>query len=175
MVAEIRSYLKFLLRAAWQPQLRGRRELEELHHACATEFNAVREASWSEESELAWDQVRGEGVFLPRLCGTAHIRHLKTAAEIRAEGAAMDHCVGNYVSAVESGKVHIYSVLKPDRAAVSVVGKNGQWVIGDIRGPGNAVPSAETVHGHRVDRHGQGPAFVRANRSGPTCASRHRA
>jgi len=71
------------------------------------------------------DKNRGPGRYSARKRRRGYtLVPLRTAADLHEEGAAMDHCVGSYVSAVAQGHSAIYSVRSgPRRIATLEIGR----------------------------------------------------
>ena len=66
----------------------------------------------------------------PPLPGTTDIVPLVHGSQLEEEGLAQHNCVGGYVDWVKRGEGHIYRVLAPERATLSIVkGADGCWEI----------------------------------------------
>jgi hypothetical protein len=77
------------------------------------------------------------------------VEPLTTAAELRAEGVPMDHCVAGYADDVASGWRAIYRVVERselgiDRATVMLGAERDRWVITQIAGRSNKPVSPMT-------------------------------
>lgn len=74
------------------------------------------------------------------------VRHLRTPAELAAEGAALDHCVGTYAPLVRENRAYILSLTAADgeRTTVELNQRNGQWSVNQHYGAGNSTPGHES-------------------------------
>ena len=112
---------------------------------------------------LAWDQPIDYGGMPTEYEATngLKIMALRSGAEIYEEGVAMHHCVASYTQSVVAGKCRLFSVRKGDERIATfelrpndylwaskqekmVVHEKGTWLVSQMKGPCNAVPSVET-------------------------------
>jgi hypothetical protein len=72
--------------------------------------------------------------------GDYDILPIESSAELYREGAAMHHCVGTHVDAVQSGRCYVYSVRHADKriATFALVRCAVSAGLSEIRGPCNA-------------------------------------
>lgn len=82
----------------------------------------------------------------PPIEGTADIVPLRTGEELRDEGIAQHNCIGGLISGIRAGHAHIYRVLAPERATLSIVqGTGGEWVISQLKAACNKPVKEVTV------------------------------
>lgn len=69
----------------------------------------------------------------PPIPGNGSIVPLENAGSLFEEGAEQHNCVANYRHSISSGNTYIYSVLKPERATLSVIpDAGGEWRIDQL-------------------------------------------
>lgn len=74
----------------------------------------------------------------PPVQGTDCIVPIEDSRELEIEGDQMTNCVSSYAVRVLSGKSYIFSVRTPtERATLDLVKRNGEWNIGQLKGPRN--------------------------------------
>jgi hypothetical protein len=101
--------------------------------------------------ELAWKETPFEKLGFPRppFAGTADVMPITTAQELIEEGKNQSNCAGQewQVRGVGDGSKYFYRVTAPDRATVLIEREkpSDSWLITDVRGPGNSIPSMNTV------------------------------
>jgi hypothetical protein len=103
---------------------------------------------------LAWQPLLEKHVYLP---DGYVIRSLASAVELRDEGVALSHCVGNgtYSFFCSQGSHQILSLSRHDRARATILlektsaaglfttGKNEWWRVKSFLGEKNAIPSED--------------------------------
>jgi Arc/MetJ-type ribon-helix-helix transcriptional regulator len=83
-----------------------------------------------QEEERISRLLAEEELPAPPVPGTSDIIPLVRASELREEGRAQHHCVGDYARSVGRGERYVYRVLSPERATLSIVrGADGCWQI----------------------------------------------
>jgi hypothetical protein len=97
--------------------------------------------------------------------GDIDILPIEKSAELYREGAAMHHCIGTYVDAVQSGGCYVYSVRQADKriATFALVRCAVSVELSEIRGPCNAQVPEKTVAAVRRWLHAQPPLPLRPN------------
>jgi hypothetical protein len=107
-------------------------------------------AEWHEAVAAAMDGP--DAAFPPPWYPTAKVGDfdilpIETSAELYREGAAMHHCVGTYVEAVQNGRCYVYSVRQADKriATFALVRGAVSGELSEIRGPCNAQVPEKTI------------------------------
>jgi hypothetical protein len=97
--------------------------------------------------------------------GDFDILPIEKSAELYREGAAMHHCIGTYVDAVQSGGCYVYSVRQADKriATFALVRCAVSAELSEIRGPCNAQVPEKTVAAVRRWLRAQPPLPLRSN------------
>lgn len=73
------------------------------------------------------------------------IEPLVSRQELVAEGRLQHHCVGSYSSAVRSGRIYVYRMLKPERATLAIALGSAGWVLREIHGFQNSGVRPESM------------------------------
>ncbi|MGE4653276.1 MAG: hypothetical protein AAEJ53_20510 [Myxococcota bacterium] len=110
---------------------------------------AQMESTWQELAEAyrtrAEPQIRSSNFPLPPIPGTREIQPITTPAQLIDEGDSQHNCVASYAPIIVIGWRHIYRVLAPERATLSIVREpDGKWVIGELEAAYNTPVSPET-------------------------------
>jgi hypothetical protein len=107
-------------------------------------------AEWHEAVAAAMDGP--DATFPPPWYPAAKVGDLdflpiENSAELYREGAAMHHCIGTYVDAVQSGRCYVYSVRQCEKriATLALVRCPVSAELSEIRGPCNAQVPEKTV------------------------------
>jgi PcfJ-like protein len=90
---------------------------------------------------------------------------IEKSGELYREGAAMHHCIGTYVDAVQSGGCYVYSVRQADKriATFALARCAVSAELSEIRGPCNAQVPEKTVAAVRRWLRAQPPLPLRSN------------
>ena len=80
----------------------------------------------------------------PPVPGTVDIQPLVTRVMLDYEGHEQRNCVATYWRRVAAGRVAIYRVLAPERCTLSLVKRDGRWVIGQLEAARNQPVRPET-------------------------------
>jgi hypothetical protein len=94
---------------------------------------------------LADDAPDEERLPTSGLADTQDIRAIRTVGGLRAEGHEMEHCAGAYVERCLRGESFVFRVVRPGRATLEVHLRDGRPVVGQLKGPHNSEPSADTT------------------------------
>ncbi len=112
-------------------------------------------AAWLEHSPYAHYDLPWPAPPIP---GTDSIVPVLSYDELVREGQEMHHCVVERAVAVRSGHAYIYRVLSPSRATLCLKRSDGEWWLGQLRGPRNKTVdtqvSAQIKHWLRRHRTG---------------------
>lgn len=85
----------------------------------------------------------------PPIAGTEHIQPIETPAGLIEEGNLMHHCVGSYIGSVSAGHMHVYRILAPERATLSISRTpGGHWQVDQLYAAYNrkvGKPTADAV------------------------------
>jgi PcfJ-like protein len=107
-------------------------------------------ADWHEAVAVAMDGP--DATFPPPWYPAAKVGDfdflpIEKSADLYREGAAMHHCIGTYVDAVQSGGCYVYSVRQADKriATFTLARRAVSAELGEIRGPCNAQVPEKTV------------------------------
>ena len=97
--------------------------------------------------------------------GNFDIVPIEKSAELYREGAAMHHCIGTCVDAVQSGGCYVYSVRQVHKriATFTLVRRAVFAELSEIRGPCNAQVPEKTVAAVRRWLRAQPPLPLRSN------------
>jgi hypothetical protein len=125
-------------------------------------------AEWHEAVAVAMDGP--DAAFPPpwypaAKVGDFDILPIERSAELYREGAAMHHCIGTYVDAVQSGGCYVYSMRQAGKriATFALVRCTVSAGLSEIRGPCNAQVPKETVAAVRRWLRAQPPLPWRSN------------
>jgi len=128
----------------------------------------TQSAEWHEAVAAAMD--RPDATFPPpwypaAKVGDFDILPIEKSAELYREGAAMHHCIGTYIDAVQSGECYVYSVRQADKriATFALVRCAVSAALSQIRGPCNAQVPEKTVAAVRRWLRAQPPLPSRSN------------
>jgi hypothetical protein len=126
-------------------------------------------AEWHEAVATAMDGP--DAAFPPPWYPAAKVGDLdflpiEKSAELYREGAAMHHCIGTYVDAVQTGRYYVYSVRQGDEriATFALVRRAASAELSEIRGPCNALVPEKIVAAVRRWLCAQPPLPLRSNR-----------
>lgn len=104
---------------------------------------------------------RVESMFQsPPIPDGENIKALTCGLDLREEGEMQHNCVGSYSKIVTGGAAYIYRVLEPERATLSIICRDGQWFIGELKAACNREVKPET--------YGSVRAWLDANQIGAT-------
>ena len=97
--------------------------------------------------------------------GNFDIVPIEKSAELYREGAAMHHCIGTCVDAVQSGGCYVYSVRQAHKriATFALVRRADSAELSEIRGPCNAQVPEKTVAAVRRWLRAQPPLPLQSN------------
>jgi PcfJ-like protein len=125
-------------------------------------------AEWHEKVAAAMDGP--EATFPPpwypaAKIGDFDILPIENSAELYREGAAMHHCIGTYVDAVQSNRCYIYSVRQADKriATFALARCAVSAELSEIRGTCNAQVPDITIAAVRRWLRAQAPLSLRSN------------
>jgi hypothetical protein len=118
------------------PVIRSLEELDVQHHEIMAAYNERQPQTAAYLGPLPKHPI----------AGTADIVPLRTGADLQEEGRAQHNCVGALINGIRAGHAHIYRVLAPERATLSIVeGASGEWVISQLKATCNNPVRAETL------------------------------
>lgn len=81
----------------------------------------------------------------PPFPGNEVVTPLTSWQDLAFEGQKMKHCVGSYHGAISQGKVFIYRAKASKRLTLSLISRDEQWVIDEVRGVANSNPCKEDL------------------------------
>lgn len=121
--------------------------LEALHDHQIIIFNMLQEEQLRLEQEGYFRSINlklGTYPAVP-IRGNENVIPITSWEELLDEGSEMNHCVGSYSTSVASGSVFIYRMNTPQRLTISIRRTLNNWVLDEIKGHSNQVPSDEAV------------------------------
>lgn len=80
----------------------------------------------------------------PPISGNTSIIPIETIDDLYAEAEIMHHCIAEYGERIMRGECYVYRILSPERATVELVGSEGWWRIGQLRGVYNGIVTPQT-------------------------------
>ncbi len=100
-------------------RIRSIDQLETLNLELNVELDALASASMSVSAFPASPIPAVPGVIEP----------IASPGELKHEGVVMRNCAVSYAPHLMQGFVHLFRVLRPERATLSIVRKDGRWVL----------------------------------------------
>lgn len=118
-------------------RVQNRQQLKQLHDRLVERFNVEQTAVQLAHYKNIYGQYPA-----PPLPGTEHIQAVTSWEELMREGKEMRHCVSSYHQSIHNRRVFIYRVFGETRLTLSINKCNGRWVLGELKGFANSLPSS---------------------------------